>query len=249
MRRVARTFLALTFFACVTDGARAQESGYQVIQGTRVFTQIDHAADTATFSNACGSQTISHRDLAAGAIPRNIIPCPRPSASSPTPTPVFGLKSPRSYARTCESCEASNGVLSCQCRRIDQSYMATSIRIEACAGNEIENIDGRLQCAFIGSRGAPALAPDAPRARAPLLESCLQVAETKVVSGSIGECAKADGSTGHWNFTWVRSSGQTGCPKEIEFQYNDPDSGVTEFSTPINVQTCDLPPTGIHIKQ
>lgn len=253
MRWVAVAVLALTFSADASVGASAQESGYQVIQGTRVFTQIDHEADTATFSNACGSQTISHSDLAAGAIPTNIIPCPRPSASSAssaTPSPrVFGLGSPRSYARSCGSCAASNGVLSCQCRRIDQTYMPTSIRIAACAGDEIENIDGRLQCTPMGPQVPRAAAPGAPAARAPLLESCLQVADTKVTPGSMGECTKADGSIGHWNFTLVRSSGKNGCPKIIDFQYNDPNSGVTQFSTPMNVQVCDGPPTGIRIKQ
>jgi hypothetical protein len=251
MRWVVLSVLALTFSADASVGASAQESGYQVIQGTRVFTQIDHSADTATFSNACGSQTISHSDLAAGAIPTNIIPCPRPGVSSATPPPaprVFGLGSPRSYARSCSSCTASNGVLSCQCRRIDQTYMATSIRIAACAGDEIENIDGRLQCTPLGPQGTRAATPAAPPRKAPLVDGCLQVGDTKVVSGSMGECQKADGSTGHWNFTMVRSSGQNGCPKIIDFQYNDPDSGVTQFSTPMNVQVCDGPPTGIRIK-
>jgi hypothetical protein len=230
--------------------AVAQESGYQTIQGTRVFTQIDHAADTATFSNACGSQTISHRDLAAGAIPTNIIPCPRPNSAAPppTPTPVFGLGSTRSYARTCPRCAASNGILSCQCRRIDQSYMPTSIRLADCAGDEIENIDGRLRCTPMGSEGTRPAAPVAPAGKAPLVEGCLQVGDTKVVSGSMGECQKANGSTGHWNFTWVRSSGQGGCPKEIDFQYFDPDTGKTEsYSTPFNVQLCDARPQRITI--
>ena len=61
--------------------ARA-ESGYQVIQGTRVFTEIDHARGVATFSNSCGSQTLTQRQLQQGAIPSRIIPCNKSSGSS-----------------------------------------------------------------------------------------------------------------------------------------------------------------------
>lgn len=60
------------------------ESGYQTIQGTRVFTVIDHNAGVATFSNDCGSQTLTQRQLQAGAIPSQIMPCPR-STSQPQP--------------------------------------------------------------------------------------------------------------------------------------------------------------------
>jgi hypothetical protein len=65
----------------------AQESGYQIIRGTRVFTQINHAAGVATFSNDCGSQTLTQGQLQAGAYPDQIIPCPKPSPSPPPPSP------------------------------------------------------------------------------------------------------------------------------------------------------------------
>jgi len=58
------------------------ESGYQTINGTQVYTVIDHAARVATFSNSCGSQTLTQGQLQAGAIPNEIIPCPRASSSS-----------------------------------------------------------------------------------------------------------------------------------------------------------------------
>lgn len=58
------------------------QSGYQTINGTRVFTQVDQARGVATFSNDCGSQTLTQGQLQAGAIPDQIIPCPRPQSSS-----------------------------------------------------------------------------------------------------------------------------------------------------------------------
>jgi hypothetical protein len=49
---------AFSAYAAVSTKASAQ-SGYQVIQGTRVFTQVDQDAGVATFSNDCGSQTLT----------------------------------------------------------------------------------------------------------------------------------------------------------------------------------------------
>ncbi|GJE53805.1 hypothetical protein EKPJFOCH_0273 [Methylobacterium thuringiense] len=57
------------------------QSGFQVIQGTRVYTSIDQARGVATFSNDCGSQVLTQRQLQGGAIPDDIIPCPRPTPS------------------------------------------------------------------------------------------------------------------------------------------------------------------------
>jgi hypothetical protein len=65
----------------IYGGAAAYaQSGYQTINGTRVFTQIDQARGVATFSNECGSQTLTQSELQGGAIPDQIIPCPRPGA-------------------------------------------------------------------------------------------------------------------------------------------------------------------------
>lgn len=76
--------LILPCFQLYALEARA-ESGYQVIQGTRVFTEIDHARGVATFSNSCGSQTLTQRQLQQGAIPSRIIPCNENSGSSNKP--------------------------------------------------------------------------------------------------------------------------------------------------------------------
>jgi hypothetical protein len=60
-----------------------QDTGYQTIQGTRVFTIVDHNKKIATFTNDCGSQVLSQRQLQQGAIPTDIIPCPRSSRAKP----------------------------------------------------------------------------------------------------------------------------------------------------------------------
>lgn len=59
------------------------DRGYQTINGTRVYTEVDHQRRVATFSNACGSQTLTQAQLQAGAIPTRIIPCPRPQRAAP----------------------------------------------------------------------------------------------------------------------------------------------------------------------
>lgn len=76
MKGVGLTGLFLLFTLLFLPHARA-ESGYQVIQGTQVYTVIDHSRGVATFSNNCGSQTLTQRQLQQGAIPSQIIPCPR----------------------------------------------------------------------------------------------------------------------------------------------------------------------------
>ena len=75
--------LILSCFQFHAPSARA-ESGYQVIQGTRVFTEIDHGRGVATFSNSCGSQTLTQRELQQGAIPSRIIPCNKGSGGGKT---------------------------------------------------------------------------------------------------------------------------------------------------------------------
>ncbi len=59
------------------------ESGYQVVHGTRVFTVVNRRGTAATFSNACGSQTLTRRAIQAGALPTRIIPCPRTGQPAP----------------------------------------------------------------------------------------------------------------------------------------------------------------------
>ena len=79
---------ALTFFSllilvsCGFAKSVKAQSGEQVINGTRVFTVIDQSRGVATFSNQCGSQTLTQRQLQQGAIPSDIIPCPRPRSQT-----------------------------------------------------------------------------------------------------------------------------------------------------------------------
>ncbi len=77
--------LALALYGLVGGIIPADaQSGYQTINGTQVYTVIDQRAGVATFSNDCGSQTLTQGQLQAGAIPNNIIPCPRPGGSRST---------------------------------------------------------------------------------------------------------------------------------------------------------------------
>ncbi len=49
--------------------------GNAAVQGTEVFELVDLAADSVTFTNACGTQTLTHAQLATGAIPTEIVSC------------------------------------------------------------------------------------------------------------------------------------------------------------------------------
>lgn len=82
MRGRVRTGMgaAAAAIAMLAGGTALAQSGYQTINGTRVFTQIDQARGVATFTNECGSQTLTQSELQGGAIPDQIIPCPRPGA-------------------------------------------------------------------------------------------------------------------------------------------------------------------------
>jgi hypothetical protein len=85
---------------------------------------------------------------------------------------------------------------------------------------------------------------------APVSDACLTYSSPKYVGGSVGECTRKDGSTGHWYFTYVHSTMGPGCPKEIDFTVKNPDTGdVEQYSTPFNVQVCDHPAGEIAIKQ
>jgi hypothetical protein len=73
---------AMLWSAAFTGTTARAQSGAQTINGTMVYTEVDRSRGVATFSNNCGSQTLTQRELQAGAIPSDIIPCPRPSSSS-----------------------------------------------------------------------------------------------------------------------------------------------------------------------
>lgn len=90
-----RALAALSLASVALVSSAIAQSGYQTIQGTRVFTEIDQAARVARFSNDCGSQTLTQRELQNGAIPDDIIPCPRPRASEPPPLPRAPVSRPQ----------------------------------------------------------------------------------------------------------------------------------------------------------
>ncbi len=60
------------------------DEGDQTINGTQVHTTIYHDRGYAVFSNDCGSQTLTQSQLQGGAIPDDIIPCPRDSGGEPS---------------------------------------------------------------------------------------------------------------------------------------------------------------------
>ena len=76
--------LAMLFGMVSRGMAENIESGYQTLQGTQVFTTVYHDRGYATFENECGKQQLTQRQLQQGAIPSNIIPCPRPSLNNYT---------------------------------------------------------------------------------------------------------------------------------------------------------------------
>ena len=85
MSRITAWLSAITLFLCLSllpAGSAFAQSGDQVINGTRVHTEIFASEGYAVFSNSCGSQRISQGALQNGAIPNQIIPCPRPQQKS-----------------------------------------------------------------------------------------------------------------------------------------------------------------------
>jgi Domain of unknown function (DUF4189) len=87
--------IALVGTVAVATPSRAEwiESGNEDIDGTRVHTTIYHERGYATFSNSCGSQTLTQRELEQGAKPTQIIPCPRRSTN--TDPPPYRAERPR----------------------------------------------------------------------------------------------------------------------------------------------------------
>ena len=84
----------------------------------------------------------------------------------------------------------------------------------------------------------------------PAVDSCLTYSAATRLGGSVGECTRKDGGTGHWYFTYVHSTMINGCPKEIDFKfYNQDINEVEQYSTPFNVQVCDYPAQAISIKE
>ncbi|HXR85833.1 MAG TPA: hypothetical protein VN728_02630 [Stellaceae bacterium] len=79
LKRLALPFaVSVILFGGLQGETASAASGDQIIHGTWVHTDVDEGRGIATFSNACGSQTLTQTQLQRGAIPENIIPCPRP---------------------------------------------------------------------------------------------------------------------------------------------------------------------------
>jgi hypothetical protein len=76
--------LAMPFGTVAPAMAENIDSGYQTLQGTQVFTTIYHDRGYATFENECGKQRLTQRQLQQGAIPSDIVPCPRSSSNNTT---------------------------------------------------------------------------------------------------------------------------------------------------------------------
>jgi hypothetical protein len=74
---------AFLLFLCLESAPASSQtySGDQVIDGTKVHTEVYEDQGYAIFRNSCGSQRISQRELQRGAKPYNIIPCPRPRSA------------------------------------------------------------------------------------------------------------------------------------------------------------------------
>ena len=65
--QLSRSALLLSVFVLLWVGGSSfarQDKGYQTIQGTQVYTVIDHDRGVATFSNDCGTQTLTSGPVA-----------------------------------------------------------------------------------------------------------------------------------------------------------------------------------------
>ena len=56
----------------------SRKIGDTTIAGAQVHIEIDVASENATFSNSCGTQMLTQRQLQNNAVPDRILPCPRP---------------------------------------------------------------------------------------------------------------------------------------------------------------------------
>lgn len=54
---------------------------------------------------------------------------------------------PGNYHMTCQECNYQQGVLSCECRRIDGTWKVTRLDYKRqCPGDTLQNINGSLRC-------------------------------------------------------------------------------------------------------
>lgn len=97
-RRPAPAHLVGFAVALLTTGGFALCQGSsQIIRGTRVQSEVAPDSRTVRFSNECGSQTLSANDLQAGALPTQIVPCPRPDLESASEAALSDCMSQRAY--------------------------------------------------------------------------------------------------------------------------------------------------------
>jgi hypothetical protein len=239
------------------------ESGYQTINGTRVFTVIDHASRTATFSNECGSQTLTQSQLQGGAIPDQIIPCPRPAASArapiavrpapmqPTPSEraldvpddadVTGAAYDRALAQ-----ESRCNLLAQQSKydAAAKCYIATA-RLYARTGHarddqqRMKSLGEKMQAAARapGSAAGRANPGHAANQRGPLPEGCVVLGAPRLVN------SMCDFKPGHMlYYTPVKTSTAVGCPEEIIVEYIDPETKKLQTWVAnrrgTNIETC-----------
>ena len=66
----------------IRTGYAQSGCGTYVIQGTQVQECYSAQNNYVTFSNSCGSQSLTQSQMQAGAIPNQIVPCPRPGSGS-----------------------------------------------------------------------------------------------------------------------------------------------------------------------
>ena len=79
---------ALAVLAGAPAAAEQIDKDFRIINGTQVLAEVYVDRGFARFSNACGSQTLTQRELQGGAIPSEIIPCPRPGRPAQGPAPA-----------------------------------------------------------------------------------------------------------------------------------------------------------------
>lgn len=96
---VTLAFTLLLFTAPPTIRSASAQSGCgsYTIQGTDVQECYTAGDDYVTFSNSCGTETLTQSQLQAGAIPTTIIPCPQPQLEpqpEPEPEPQPDLEPP-----------------------------------------------------------------------------------------------------------------------------------------------------------
>jgi len=80
LSRIATTLL---LFLVASAAASAEET--MSINGTQLKVTTDYGRDVVIFNNDCGTQTLSRQQLLQGAIPSDLVPCPRSGQATQAP--------------------------------------------------------------------------------------------------------------------------------------------------------------------